>query len=145
MSNTVNTEWVKCPVCDEPDMRKETDAEGNSLILCVNHACLSNGGTNSKISNTISEELLKRVADDWPVGSCNCLTKTPEVKFHKPGCKYRLIMERNAWKQVAEKQNDLIKSTIDGAVHPEIAVRRVMVDLAPFRQLHLEWESFKAI
>jgi hypothetical protein len=41
------TEWVPCPICGEPDMRKETDEEGNSLIFCVNHACKSNGGNSS--------------------------------------------------------------------------------------------------
>lgn len=30
------------------------------------------------------------------IGSCDCLTKTPEVQHHKPGCKYRLISERDA-------------------------------------------------
>lgn len=33
---------------------------------------------------------------DCIVGSCNCLAKTPDIKFHKKGCKYRLIMERDA-------------------------------------------------
>lgn len=33
---------------------------------------------------------------DSIIGSCNCLTKTPDIKFHKKGCKYRLIMERDA-------------------------------------------------
>lgn len=27
--------------------------------------------------------------------SCNCLEKTSEPQLHKPGCKYRLIWERN--------------------------------------------------
>lgn len=39
-------DWVKCPVCDETDMRRECDNEGHALIFCVNHNCLSNGGTN---------------------------------------------------------------------------------------------------
>lgn len=39
-------DWVDCPVCGEPDMLWEEDAEGNVLIHCVNHACVSNGGTN---------------------------------------------------------------------------------------------------
>lgn len=30
------------------------------------------------------------------VASCDCLTKTPEVKYHKPGCRYRVIAELNA-------------------------------------------------
>lgn len=49
LRSTNKTEWVPCPICGEPDMRKETDEEGNSLIFCVNHACKSNGGNN--ISN----------------------------------------------------------------------------------------------
>ena len=38
-------DWVNCPVCKEPDMRRTTDEEGHILIDCVNHGCLSNGGT----------------------------------------------------------------------------------------------------
>ena len=33
--------------------------------------------------------------DDSIAGSCNCLAKTLEVSFHKKGCRYRLIMERD--------------------------------------------------
>lgn len=40
------SQWVKCPICGEPDMRKETDSEGFSVIYCTNHNCGSNGGTN---------------------------------------------------------------------------------------------------
>lgn len=36
--------WVTCPVCQEPDMRSTADEDGNVLINCVNHGCLSNGG-----------------------------------------------------------------------------------------------------
>lgn len=32
---------------------------------------------------------------DSIVASCGCLTKTNDPQHHKPGCKYRLIMERN--------------------------------------------------
>ena len=39
--------WVRCPVCGEPDMEKLTDEDSHALILCVNHACASNGGANS--------------------------------------------------------------------------------------------------
>lgn len=37
-------DWVTCPICGEPDMRRETDDEGHSLIFCVNNNCASNGG-----------------------------------------------------------------------------------------------------
>lgn len=39
-------DWVNCPICGEPDMRKESDEDGNALIFCVNHGCASNGGGN---------------------------------------------------------------------------------------------------
>lgn len=47
LPHCVNREWVNCPICGEPDMRKETDKDGNSLVLCVNHVCASNGGDNA--------------------------------------------------------------------------------------------------
>ena len=40
----VPRDWVCCPICGEPDMQKETDDQGASLIFCVNHGCRSNGG-----------------------------------------------------------------------------------------------------
>ncbi len=37
-------DWVNCPICGEPDMRKSTTPEGFSEIRCVNYGCASNGG-----------------------------------------------------------------------------------------------------
>lgn len=37
-------DWVNCPICGEPDMRKEWLGDGEVLITCTNHACKSNGG-----------------------------------------------------------------------------------------------------
>ena len=37
----------------------------------------------------------KCLQSDSAIGSCRCMTKTPEVKYHAPGCKYRLICERD--------------------------------------------------
>lgn len=39
---------------------------------------------------------------DSIVASCDCLTKTNEIEYHKPGCKYRLISERDALKAKCE-------------------------------------------
>jgi hypothetical protein len=36
-----------------------------------------------------------KLESDSIVASCNCDTKTPEIQHHKPGCKYRLIVERD--------------------------------------------------
>ena len=43
------------------------------------------------------------VKSDSIVASCNCNTKTPEVKYHAKGCKYRLISERNILLEVLEE------------------------------------------
>jgi hypothetical protein len=56
----VKSDLVRCPVCGEPDMHKEEDADGNALIHCVNHACASNGGSNSSV---IQQEAVKEAVD----------------------------------------------------------------------------------
>lgn len=43
--NKNKTEWVKCPICGDPDMEQTTSNDGDVLIHCVNYACRSNGGT----------------------------------------------------------------------------------------------------
>ena len=43
------------------------------------------------------------INSDSVIGSCNCLTKSPDFAHHKAGCKYRLIMERDRFRlQVAQ-------------------------------------------
>ena len=37
----------------------------------------------------------ENLESDSIIASCGCGTKTNEVRFHKPGCKYRLICERD--------------------------------------------------
>lgn len=40
---------------------------------------------------------------DSPVAACNCLIKTPDPQFHRAGCRYRLITERDeARERIAE-------------------------------------------
>lgn len=56
------SEWVKCPVCDEPDMRKLKMNDGETLIICTNHACASNGGGNNQEATKAKAERL--VAND---------------------------------------------------------------------------------
>lgn len=67
-------DWVKCPICGEPDMRKESDEDGNAIITCVNHACASNGGSNADALNkhpSVDEdkerlvELVAKAAAGW--------------------------------------------------------------------------------
>lgn len=42
--------------------------------------------------------------------SCNCLARTPEAHLHKPGCKYRLISERDAKQQECERLKDALET-----------------------------------
>lgn len=41
---------------------------------------------------------------DSPVGQCSCLTKSPDIRYHKKGCRYRLIMERDRMREALERQ-----------------------------------------
>lgn len=50
----VASDWVACPVCGEPDMRRTVDADGNALISCVNHACRSNGGSATQAAQELA-------------------------------------------------------------------------------------------
>ena len=45
--------------------------------------------------------LLTACESDSIICSCNCGTKTPEANHHKRGCKYRLIIERDKWADIA--------------------------------------------
>lgn len=47
----VRHDWVDCPVCGEPDMRRTVHEREQTLIHCCNANCLSNGGTNSLACN----------------------------------------------------------------------------------------------
>jgi len=48
--------------------------------------------------------------DDSIVGSCQCMTKTPEIQHHKPGCKYRLICERDECRRAYIALTDTTRS-----------------------------------
>lgn len=49
----------------------------------------------ASLRQQLEEAKARDLESDSTIGSCNCLTKTPEVHFHKPGCKYRIISERD--------------------------------------------------
>lgn len=56
----VTTDWTRCPICGEPDMRREADAEGASLIFCVNQMCTSN-----IVGNAGAAEAVERPERIW--------------------------------------------------------------------------------
>ena len=50
----------------------------------------------------------RNLESDSIVASCDCQVKTNEIAYHKPGCKYRLICERdNALALIIGLQTDL--------------------------------------
>lgn len=46
-------------------------------------------------------ELLKEMQ-----GSCSCMTKTPDIKFHKFNCKYRKLMLRYELLSAQKEKNN---------------------------------------
>lgn len=65
----VVTDWVNCPVCGESDMRRETNAEEETLIHCVNGACASNGGPNSSAIELQNPALFRDMDRLWDTPS----------------------------------------------------------------------------
>lgn len=49
------------------------------------------------------EHHLKSLESDSEFGSCDCDTKTPDIQYHKAGCKYRLIVQRDSLKADSER------------------------------------------
>jgi len=88
------------------------DAKTHTCPDC-GHSCLSDAPKQAltdlnqrlidRTSGMIEVIQAQQLESDSIVGSCDCLTKTPEVKHHKPGCKYRLISERDAAREIIEQ------------------------------------------
>lgn len=47
-------DYVSCPICGEPHMQRDLDADGNALIFCTNHECRSNGGAYYQVGTTVT-------------------------------------------------------------------------------------------
>lgn len=66
MSIIKSEEWVECPVCSDCDMLKTTSIDGDVIINCTNHACLSNGG------DYIDPKVLERLTRNAHQSVQNC-------------------------------------------------------------------------
>jgi hypothetical protein len=71
---------------------------------------------------------------DSIVAACNCLTKTPEVEHHKPGCKYRLIMERD----MAREEAKSLGQVLDNAV---VALKESKETLLSTEKARANWQK----
>lgn len=56
--------------------------------------------TDKETIELLSKRLMADDSDST-VGACNCLTKSPDIQYHKKGCKYRLIVERDEARRLA--------------------------------------------
>lgn len=55
------------------------------------------------------------------VGRCDCLTKTPDIKFHAPDCNYRLAVEQIMQEEEArESTHTISREMAQDAGMPEI-------------------------
>ena len=59
------SDWVQCPICDEPDMNKV-----DGLIRCTNLCCGSNGGTNFVVPK--GWKLIPDYPEGHVIGPCIC-------------------------------------------------------------------------
>lgn len=76
------TEWI--------EIRHYRVAQGSQRLLCWRLMTIL-----FKVArkHSVQNKRLKQVLELCKVASCTCLTKTPEVKFHKETCRYRQICE----------------------------------------------------
>lgn len=59
----MKTDWVNCPICGEPDMKRESDDDG-FIITCTNLCCASNGGDNHSVLKIESSPFTARMAEE---------------------------------------------------------------------------------
>jgi hypothetical protein len=101
--DAVKREWVHCPVCDEPDMRKETDKDGNSLIYCVNHNCASNGGTQNHRLEEADEFIINAPHPEVMAGSHLTIQSRGQLAFALIDNLKRKALERRNQSQPAKE------------------------------------------
>lgn len=70
------------------------------------------------------EQMIKLTAQslesDSEVASCSCLCKTPEIKHHKPGCKYRLVIQRNEAREENARLREALQRIANCTDAPDI-------------------------
>lgn len=69
---------------------------------------------------TLVKHMTDSVESDSVLGSCNCDTKTPEIQFHKAGCKYRLISERDELRKKQKRWDSNLHTPENYGLKPKI-------------------------
>lgn len=90
------------------------NVNGTEYITEVDHKIIINRLERERdeamlLLQRINDRMATDLNSDSEVASCYCNTKTPEIKHHKPGCKYRLIVERDE----ALKERDQLRKVAD--------------------------------
>lgn len=65
-------DWVNCPICSEPDMLKEFDADGRGLIHCTNRICRSNSETSGERDEMLREIRAAHHLNTPNTAPCQC-------------------------------------------------------------------------
>lgn len=73
----------------------------------------------------------RRLESDSIVGSCDCDTKTPELKYHKPGCKYRILTERDEAREQLAQAKELLREIRDNEVIAQDEADKFLRDHQP--------------
>lgn len=93
MRNAVH-EWVPCD-CPAGKMYRAEPPLELQLAKCRKELA----ATRERLDPLRNRDL----ESDSIVASCSCMTKTNEAHYHKPGCKYRLITERDEAREESAK------------------------------------------
>lgn len=109
-SGAVRRDWVSCPICHEPDMRQEIDAENNRLIFCVNHSCPSNGAIEGRSgAGEDGDEALLADANSWysSVQICGALIGSTDTTCALPNAHDGVCAALNA-RQSGEGEREAV-------------------------------------
>lgn len=73
----------------------------------------------------------QKLESDSIVASCNCMTKSPDIQYHKPGCKYRLISERDAAREQVRQLREALEEWLTNDEKAEQALQEMGVPAGP--------------
>lgn len=102
----------------------------------------------------IGEKDRRDLVSDSIVASCNCHTKSPDAEMHEAGCKYRLIVERNAARsnlarliEEAKKLIVVVAEVIetDAKATAELSALGIEPDMRLCQKLRAEYSSIIAV
>lgn len=85
-----------------------------------------NESSSRKLAELIDRHCLpapSKVDRDSLLASCDCLTKTPDHRYHKPSCRYRLICECNIAREDAKHYGEEVR-TLRASFTPNGALAR---------------------